>query len=69
VNVSKHKTWANWKYTMSRENSRRNEMKRDLRWFAEYAENADWLCPLTPSDWKDLARLLLEIIEKEERNG
>ena len=44
-------------------------MKRDLRWFAEYAENADWLCPLTPSDWKDLARLLLEIIEKEERNG
>lgn len=38
----------------------RKSMK-DLRWFEEYAEHADWMKPLRPEEWKELAALLHEV--------
>ena len=42
-------------------------MEHDLRWFEEYAENADILKPLTPQEWKDLAALLHEVNNRDNR--
>ena len=39
-------------------------MKHDLRWFEEYAENADLLKPLTPAEWKELAALLRAVASR-----
>ena len=41
-------------------------MKHDLRWFEEYAENADILKPLTPTEWKELAALLHEVNSRDD---
>jgi len=41
-------------------------MKHDLRWFEEYAENADILKPLTTGEWQELAALLHEINSHED---
>lgn len=42
-------------------------MKHDLRWFEEYAANADLLKPLTPAEWKELAALLHEVNKRDKK--
>ena len=42
-------------------------MKRDLRWFEEYAQNADILKPLTQQEWRELAALLHEVNSRDDR--
>ena len=41
-------------------------MKHDLKWFEEYAENADILAPLTKEEWKELAALLHELTHTQK---
>lgn len=41
-------------------------MNHDLRWFEEYAKNADILNPLTAEEWKELAALLHEVNNRDD---
>jgi len=43
-------------------------VKHDLLWFEEYAECADFLEPLTPQEWKELAALLHEVNSVHDRS-
>ena len=43
-------------------------MKHDLLWFEKYAKCADFLEPLTPQEWKELAALLHDVNSVQSRS-
>jgi len=53
-----------------KEQTTNNKMKRTkqaLRWYEEYAQNVDTLPPLTTEEWKELADLLHEVNNRDDK--